>query len=250
MDRYLKWVLISIFSFIILHLLFEDYSWSFVFAIGIGWYFSRSKNNTKNIKTIPNLPMNDEKNENGMQEEIKEAGSEAARVRKEADKIKERAMDSGIPQLISELYHQDIHYYPSWITHTPRDYVPDSITEATKLKEGKDNKDCILLKMKGQEYKFIYKENFLSVHGDDSSFGDLELFANDKKILHINETVYYNEWGVDHKPISVDAFILGEWVNDFKELKNEIQKAEELRKKKVFENPKEIEKLKKNFDIK
>ncbi len=120
--------------------------------------------------------------------------------------------------------------------------------EAKEIKN-EHKKNGINLIINDNQYKFLYEEQHSSIFGDEYSYADLELYLNEEKILHINESIDFGEYYTSYSPISVDTFIKGDWVKDFEELKNEIEKEKELSKKKDFENPEEIEKLKKNFGI-
>lgn len=238
-----KWITISVVSFVILYWMLEaGDGWSFWGAVFLGWVFSRNKNkdhaSEKNILT--------KKEYSSPQESLDQTKqSEAKRIRDLAEKKKEQAMKSGIPQLVDGLYHDSIHYYPSWIKHASRDSVPEIVTDAREINDKKSGDKYLLLIMNGREYKFTHSEGSY----EDIYWGDLQMFLNNERVLHVNEGVSYNEWGTDYLPNSVDAFIEGDWANDFEELKDQIKKAEEERKRKEFENPGDIEKLKKSFGI-
>ena len=243
-----KWVMISATSFVVFAWLFDwSDGWSLIIAVGIGWFFTRAKKIP--TKHDEELQKSEPLTSAIFAEKSKEMESEAARVRKQAEKIKREAMDSGIPQLISELYHGNICSYPSWIKHNSRDYVPSIVTEAEEVKNKDSSKNRIRIKMNGNTYEFKYSEHYSYAPGDESSYGNLEMWLDDRKVAHINESVSHDEWGSNHSVFSVDAFISGGWVNDFSELKSAIKKAEADRKKKEFEDPEEVKRLKTNFGI-
>lgn len=240
-----KWLVITVVIFIILYWILEvGDGWSFWSALFLGWIFSRNKQKAnsvlkENLNNYEESKKEKEINLNNTKE------NEAHRVRKEAEKIKEHAMKTGVPQLVSSLYHEKIRYYHSWIKKTPRDYVPEMVTDSKEVQDKKSGKKYILLTMNGREYKFTHSEGSY----EDINWADLEMFLDEKKVLHVNESVSYNEWGIDYRANSVDAFIDGDWVKDFKELDKELKKAEQEREREEFENPDEIAKLKKDFGI-
>ncbi len=242
MNINIKWLAISLaFFFIFYWILKAGNGWSFWGAIFIGWIFSRNRKkdliSKKEEPCKENYPSGEAIN-NAVQ-------SEAERIRDLAEKKKDQAMKSGIPQLVDALYHDSIRYYPSWIRHTPRDSVPTIVTEAKEVDEKQSREECILLMMNGREYKFIHSTG----NHEDSYWGDLEMFLNEEKVLHVSESLSEKEWGTEYYPNSVDAFIEGAWIKDFEILRDEIKKAEEEQKRKEFENPADIAKLKKSFGI-
>lgn len=175
-------------------------------------------------------------------------GTEAYRIHEEVEKKKNLAKEKKVDELISDLYFNDIRYYPSWIKHENREYVPALITSATESKKGEDKMVQITLNKK--IYKFSFKESFFyTPDGESNTHGLLELFEDDKKVLAVKLSCDYSEYGSDWRPFEIEAFINGEWIEDFSFLKKEKQKDEKDRAIKNAEDPEKIKRMKNNFGI-
>jgi hypothetical protein len=91
-------------------------------------------------------------------------------------------------------------------------------------------------------------------NGESMTFGDLEIFFNDKKVLGMDASqTEYDKYGCggEWSLSSVTAFIEGDWIKDFKELEkssrvNDKKNEEEYEQKRVID---EAERLKKDFGI-
>ncbi len=185
-------------------------------------------------------------------------GTEAHRVQQEVEKKKNLAKEKKVDELISELYFDNIMYYPSWIKHEDRSCVPAIITSATESKEKgkKDERDkkIISITLNERKYKFSYAENSF-YHPDlgDSEptyYGDLELFSENQKLLKLDISIRHSQYGsTQHNPTDIEAFIDGEWIEDFRSLKKQKQKDDKERALKKAEDPEKTNEMKNNFGI-
>lgn len=181
-------------------------------------------------------------------------GTEAHRVQQEVEKKKNLAKEKKINELISELYFDNITYYPSWIKHEDRSYVPAIITSATELKEkGEKNdrdKKIIKITLNEKKYQFAFKENsFSTPDGEYHTHGLLELFDGDKKVLGLDVSLEHGDYDSTWSPYGIEAFIDGEWIEDFRSLKKQKIKDDKERALKKAEDPEKTEEMKKNFGI-
>lgn len=167
----------------------------------------------------------------------------AGRIRKEVEKKKKKAEKMGIPKLISDLYHHNIRYYPSWIGHS-REYVPTMIERAHERKH-RNNKEEVEILLNKKVYLFKYEEDDI----EENVYGNLKLFINGEKGFAISESVFHDKEKSYYNPIAVDAFGEGEWINDFQQLDKQIKVLAQKRKKDEFQDSAEISKLRKDFDI-
>ncbi len=157
-------------------------------------------------------------------------------VKKQVNELKADALKEGMPQLINRLYFTDIHYYPSWITISDsRRYVPAMVTSS----QGgiKDGKEEVQVSINGHEYTFLHSQPKLNI-GDTSYL--LELFHGEERVMALRGHLHYIS--------SIESYIKGEWIEEFKKLEEEVVKHEQLEQE--TEDPNEIRELKKNFGIK
>lgn len=170
---------------------------------------------------------------------------ETARVEKEVEKRKQKAKDLGIPKLFEGLYFHKIIHYPSWITHS-RGYVPALVTNAARL----DDRSIQII-LEGKKYIFRFEERrFSTPDGESHRHGLLEVFQNDQRVLALDAAFEYErEYDPDWAVFGVEAFIEGEWLNDFTKLEKQIEINKEEREKKQREDPTRLEKLKRDFGI-
>lgn len=206
------------------------------------WNALKKKTDAKQVSSIK------ESNKDNAQPE-----SGADRVYKKVEEIKSRANELGVPELINELYHKNIKYYPSWIEHS-RDYVPSVVISAVKEvnKQEKSNGkewERIKINLKGKEYIFDFEEHSFSVEGDYCHQGNLGLFLDNKKMLALSMSKDLDKYDSIWWVFNVDAFIESDWIKDFKELKEAIKLQEIERNKKKREDPSKIVKLKKDYGI-
>jgi hypothetical protein len=175
--------------------------------------------------------------------------SEAARIEEEVRKRKKIAEDKGVKDLITRLYFDYLEYFPSWIKNH-NDHVPSLIDSAISEKKGE--KEITIISFKDKKYRFDFSQHSFYAFDEYCTHGLLELFSEDKKLVAINLSEVYSEYGgSDWRPFGVEAFIDGKWIDDFKYLKGAIQKNEELREKKMAmaNEPKRIKKLKDDYGI-
>jgi len=181
-------------------------------------------------------------------------GTEAYRIYQEVEKKKNFAKEKKVDELISELYFENITYYPSWIKHEDRSYVPAIISSATESKEKGERKDrdkkIIKITLNNKKYKFAFEENsFSTPDGEWNTHGLLELFDGDKKVLALNVSQEHTEYDSTWSPFGIEAFIDGEWIEDFRSLKKQKIKDDKERALKKAEDPEKTEKMKKDFGI-
>ncbi|ODS34494.1 MAG: hypothetical protein SCARUB_00370 [Candidatus Scalindua rubra] len=179
---------------------------------------------------------------NNKNDKSKTLNQEAKKDRKEAEKRRKKAKMMGIPELISGLYHDNIKYYPSWINHS-REYVPTIVERAHKQEDGY-NKEKVEIVLNNKICLFKYQKPLIT------DYGQLKLYIDGKKVFAVSEEEYHDEYYDNYHPILVDAFVEGEWINDFQQLDKQIKILEEKRAKEGFENSAEISKLKKDFGLK
>lgn len=182
-------------------------------------------------------------------------GTEAHKIQEEVKKRKQVAEDKKIKELVSELYFSTIEHFPSWIkADHNREYVPSIISKTTERKEkgakGDRDKKITEITLNGKEYKFAFQENsFSTPDGEYNTHGLLELFIGDKKVLAINASLEHSDYDSKWSPFSIEAFIDGNWIDDFHALKKAKEKDERARALKEAEDPEKAEKLKRDFGI-
>lgn len=182
-------------------------------------------------------------------------GTEARQVQEEVSRRKKIAEDKKVKELISELYFSEIEHFPSWIkTDHNREYVPSIISKATERKEknGKNDRDKKITEiiLDGKEYKFAFQENsFSTPDGEYNTHGLLELFTDDKKVLAINASLEHSDYDSKWSPFGIEAFIDGDWIEDFQKLKKAKEQDKKKRALKEAEDPEKTEKLKRDFGI-
>ena len=165
------------------------------------------------------------------------------------------AENKKIKELISELYFSEIEHFPSWIkTEHNHEYVPSIITEATERKEkgakGDRDKKITEINLNDKKYKFAFQENsFSTPDGEYNTHGLLELFAGDKKVLAINVSLEHSDYDSTWSPFGIEAFIDGDWIDDFHALKKAKSRDDRERALKEAENPEKAKKLKRDFGI-
>ena len=178
--------------------------------------------------------------------------TEAYRVKEEVSKRKRIAQEKGVPDLISELYFGEIEYYPSWITHEGREYVPNVITKATRSEKEEDDKTKKVtgFTLNSNDYRFEFSEDsFGTPDGEWNTHGLLELFQGEQRVLALICSLNTNDIDSEWRQFDIEAFIDGDWVNDFQLLKQEKKKQEYERELKRAEDPEKVDKLKKDFGI-
>lgn len=173
-------------------------------------------------------------------------GTEAYRVEQEVKKRKKIAEEKGVAPLIVHLYFGKLQYYPNWIEQNGN-YVPKLLTEATAEKKGE--KEIMTINLSGKIYRFEFSQHTFSTPDDYVTHGLLELFSNDKKCLGLNLSLEHGTYDSEWRPFDISAFIDGEWIDDFRNLREEIQQNDKLREQQEAEDPKKVQELKNNFGI-
>ena len=183
-------------------------------------------------------------------------GTEAYRVQEEVRIRKKIAEEKQVKELVSDLYFDVIKYYPSWLKDKRnQENVSSIVTQATARKEEGNkrerDKEITEIILNGKDYKFVFQESsFDTPDGEYHMQGLLELFSGDRKLLAVNVSrdflrQFLSEW----KPFSIEAFIDGDWIEDFRALKKARQKDEIERSVKEAEDPNRTAKLKKDFGV-
>lgn len=205
--------------------------------VGIILYFVLFRNKQTKESNIGNI-----KKDKGHEDEL-------TRVEREVEKRKEKARDCELPRVFTNLYHDNIKYYPSWIRNEHnRNRISSLVTDAVELEDKR-----IKITLKGKDYIFSFmQDGFDTPDGEWHTRGKLELYFDNKQILKFTmfeeDKEYYKEW----KACSdVDAFVDGDWVSDFRELAQRIpyEKEEREQENKEKEKPEKIKKLKNDFGI-
>lgn len=177
---------------------------------------------------------------------IPREGTEAHYVEKEVEKKKKLAKNRGLDTLFSNVYHDCIGGYSSWI-NSPQNkrYVLDRVTSAKSY----SNKEGSFLEFVfgSAKYKIVSQSRHAWV-GDDQ-YNDLDLFMNEKKVFGISESVTNSEWATYYTPLNITAYVDEEWVEDFKSLREHRKKVDEEVRIENAENPEKIARLKKEFGI-
>ena len=173
-------------------------------------------------------------------------GTEAYRVEQEVKKRKKIAQEKGVNILIADLYFGKLKYYPSWIKQSGN-YVPKLVNEAKEEKKGE--KEVTTIVFAGKQYRFEFSEHSFSTPDDYVTHGLLELFSGEKKCLGINVSLEHGTYDSEWRPFDIAAFIDGDWIDDFKHLKEAIQKNDKLREQEKAEDPQKVKDLKDNFGI-
>lgn len=125
---------------------------------------------------------------------------------------------NGIPHLITSLYFNYIQYYPEWV-HDSRDYVPSSITAVSRDKAGN-----VHLLLYYAQYVFTLRTNGKKKNnGPDATAGTLEIVREGHPVLMLTLTQGTDRLGVSHWiPVSVGQFMVGDWMREINNLRQEI----------------------------
>ncbi len=127
------------------------------------------------------------------------------------------------------------------------------MTRATARKDegniGERDKEITEITLNGKDYMFVFQESsFSTPDGEYHTHGLLELFSGDRKLLAINASLEYSRFLSEWKPFGIEAFIDGDWIEDFRALKKVKQKDERERALKEAEDSDRTAKLKKDFE--
>ena len=165
-------------------------------------------------------------------------------IYQEVAKRRARAFELGIPKLIGGLY-ATLRFYPAWQRNVATgDHVCTLVTDI--VSHGERGVGFTLL---GKMYKleFRRKPNYLPDDDDGMEFADLDLFCNSKKVLSLRMVLdsLHPEWSA----VNVSAFIEGEWIDDFRTLRERMEKEKAEREQRDRCNPERLNALKKDFGI-
>jgi CheY-like chemotaxis protein len=184
-------------------------------------------------------------------------GTEAHRVEEEVLKRKQIAKDKGVPELIFQLYFKSLVYFPKWI-ESYREGVPTIVESAQS--ESLGEKEVVTVAFSSKTYRFEFTTRSFSTPDSDCESGLLELFADRNKLFGIKAIRTLRMWDVDPEMaagladsewsvVDISAFIDGDWIEDFRHLREAIQDAERLRQIRAAEDPKKVQQLKRDFGI-
>ena len=277
MKKYISSIIIFIIAYIVLAGIFEmGETASVILSLVVAGLFYNSRKNKqtltiKNISTATTEEMSGESEKENEDEELEKdyefggiwgakprKGTEAYKIQEEVKKRKMVAENKKVKELISELYFSTIEHFPSWIkTDHNREYVPSIISKATERKEkgakgakGDNDKKITEIILNGRDYKFAFQENsFSTPDGEYHTHGLLELFIGNEKVLAMDMSLEHSDYDSKWNPFGIEAFIDGDWIDDFSALKKAKQQDEKERALKEAENPEKTEKLKKDFGI-
>lgn len=274
MKKYISSIIVFFIAYLVLVGIFEmgETMGAILSLIGAGLFYNSRKN--KQAPSIQNVPTSttekttEESEQENEDEELEKdyefggiwgakprKGTEAYKIQEEVKKRKGIAEDKKVKELISELYFSEIEHFPSWIkTDHNREYVPVIISKATERKEkgakGDREKKITEIILNNKEYKFAFQENsFSTPDGEYNTHGLLELFIADKKVLAINASLEHSDYDSKWSPFGIEAFIDGDWIDDFRALKKAKEQDDKKRALKEAEDPEKAEKLKRDFGI-
>lgn len=161
----------------------------------------------------------------------------AERLKKRIEQKKIAAMKSGIPQMVNALYHNDVRYYPSWMSNVDhKNHVPAVVTGAEA--HHFDGKEQVTLSIEGRIYTLLYDRPNMNL-GEGTY--TLELFAGETRVFMVR--------GKLRSITSLEAFIDGPWTKDFKKLYTAIGQMEKLQKEDHEKDSAEMQEMKKNFGM-
>jgi hypothetical protein len=183
--------------------------------------------------------------------------SEAERIRFEAEQKRKFAIESGLHNLVSEIYHGYVINYPTWLKNPGDHIVPPIVTKASEIKLRDKKARGTKIKLNGKDFSFVYKDVEYAYYREGKEYGlygVLEVSLGNQKVIEVSEMAEYGQLSVQYYPIGVNAFIEGVWMDDLRQLKEAIDATESERQKvlelKRLENPQEISRLKRDFGIK
>lgn len=178
-------------------------------------------------------------------------GTEAYKVKQEAEKKQKIAEEKGLDKLLSVAYHDNIEHYPDWITNERnKRWVLPEVISANKLKKSKRNNiSGVEFVIGDKNYKITEENSYNYMLGGDSTYRDINLYLNDKKIFAISESVGSDEWTTNYYPLSVNAYASDEWIEDFIKIKEHYEVMSKQSQIEFAEDPKRTQALKEAFNI-
>lgn len=165
----------------------------------------------------------------------------------------ERAKQLKLDDIIVELYHE-LQYYPSWM-HNPdsKDWVKTIVDDAKEIQLDKKKKkesfhDWEAVEVTINNRPLVFKEKHsLSEFDSKTWYEDIELYVGDKKVFAVSASAEDNPYSLIYEPLSICAFIEGDWIKDIKEIYGRLKKHEKM--KEEIKRQEQQNKMKKEFGI-
>lgn len=144
---------------------------------------------------------------------------ETADIYDQIEKKKDEARKNGIPDLFLFLYHSHIKFYPKWQKAAEMSKICSLVTDIEQ-----ESDECIGFMLNSHKYKMFFKESHLFNPGDVASRvrGDWQLFCDDTKVLGLRMLKEGYDYDAQWQCIDITAFRAGEWIEDFRQLKTNI----------------------------
>ena len=231
---------LSTLSFIMTHIIYTTFGFG-VAGIIFGFMIYNAYGKRK-VAAVKKIKVYD--SEKDQLEKYPKEKREEVNVYKVIEKKKKVVRAKRIPELLYKLYNNQIKYYPQWIKNDEaRQLVCSLVTDAARLPDGR-----IKINLKGKEYAFLFKKNVFPDHkGNSCVQATMELFKNDKKVLGLNTSPTNQMTLSSWISSEVQAFIEGDWIDDFKQLQRQIEYETEARE--ASSRHQSIEKIKRDFGI-
>lgn len=165
---------------------------------------------------------------------------ETDEILRKVEERKNRTRELGVDKLISSLYFDHgLRHYTAGMHHEHQRYK--IMSDAKEL-----GHDSMQLTINGKNYVLTYIDRW-SIHVPDYHCGDLELSLDGKTLLSLLISADIEEYGTFYKPVDIKAFIEGEWITDFEELKQQVLEREARWERERKE--KEAKELKEKFGL-
>jgi hypothetical protein len=185
-----------------------------------------------------------------LEKELKEkVGDIPAQVAKR----KEACRSLGVDSLALHIY-DEIKHYSSWIKNGP-DYVCPEVRNPKSKNTGGSTWESFTFDLKRGSYAMEFKQHGFSLpDGEYADHAELKVFdvkdGVEKLVLLVNASKRepYAEFE-KYAPFDVEAFIPGDWINEFAELKDQLKLHDEQRKLKEKYDPEKLEEQKRNFGL-
>lgn len=185
---------------------------------------------------------------------------EKAKVEEEVERLKRAAVQKGVLD-IGRLYLKKIRYYAIWY-QSSREYVCELVTQVRDLGQtseeswrGTNTTKSMQITLRGKDYILKFTEKpFETPDGESHVSGSVEVYVGEKKVAGIRVFRSYGRFsGGDHdwSVMDVEAFIDGDWLEDFRQLRDRIKEEDEERKKdnERRSDAEKTEKLKRDFGL-
>ena len=141
--------------------------------------------------------------------------SDSDEILRQVEQRKQRARDLGVDKLLSELYFDHgLRHYSAGMHHQDQRYP--IISDAQKLDD-----NSVRLTMNGKNYVIAYRDKsstfMLDYHG-----GDLELSSEKRTLICLSISEKADEYVTTYEPFDITAFIEGDWIKDFQQLREQV----------------------------